>query len=302
MTTLPESGGPTWPDPSTVQPAESASCLAALTTEIATLQQHVAAKTAQVKEKNVITQALDRHRADQERTIQDLTNQVIHLNRDLSAIYGAKTGWWFSLCYSLPGRMRRLMSFRPRLLALPVKLRMFKRAVCLYLANHWINQIPSFRVRHWYYRHVLHYSIGRDSSIHMGTFVTGDSITIGDNVVINRNCYLDGRIGLEIWNNVNVSPEVYIISMEHDPDSPTFATRGGPVVIEDNVWVGARAIITPGVTLGEGAVIGAGAVVVHSVAPYRIAVGVPAREIRHRCRSLNYRSRYFPWFDTDIQR
>jgi acetyltransferase-like isoleucine patch superfamily enzyme len=302
MTSLPKPDGPAQPDLSTAEPAESASRLAALTTEIAELQQSVAAKTTQVKEKSVIAQALNKHKADREQTVQDLTSQVVHLNRDLSVIYGAKSGWWFKLCYGLSGRMRRLLSLRPRRPVLPAKLRRFKRAVYLYLGNHWINQIPSFRVRHWYYRHVLHYSIGRESSIHMGTFVTGDLISIGDNVVINRHCYLDGRVGLEIRNNVNISPEVYIVSMEHDPDSPTFATRGGLVVIEDNVWVGARAMITPGVTLGEGAVIGAGAVVVRSVAPYRIAVGVPAREIRDRCRCLIYRSRYFPWFDTDVQR
>ena len=183
-----------------------------------------------------------------------------------------------------------------------MRLSAFLRGMRFYLANHVIAEIPSFRVRHWYYRRVLHYRIGRDSSIHMGTFVTGDSISIGDNVVINRRCYLDGRLGLEIGDNVSISPEVYIISMEHDVDSPTFATKGGKVVIEDNVWVGARAIILPGVTLGEGSVVGAGAVVSRSVAPYRVAVGVPAREIRDRNRGLRYRCRYLPWFDSDVQR
>ena len=171
-----------------------------------------------------------------------------------------------------------------------------------YLANHLINQIPSFRIRHWYYRHILRYKIGRDSSIHMGTFVTGHFITIGDNVVVNRNCYLDGRIGIEIKNNVSISPEVYIVSLEHDPDSSAFTTRGGQVVIEDYVWVGVRAILTPGVVLGEGVVVGAGAVVSKSINPYRIAVGVPAREIRDRSRNLEYKCCYFPWFDSDVQR
>ena len=178
----------------------------------------------------------------------------------------------------------------------------FQIALKWYLANHLINRIPSFRIRHWYYRRVLGYRIGLDSSIHMGTFVTGYFITLGDNVVVNRNCYLDGRIGIEVKNNVSISPEVYIVSMEHDPDSPVFATRGAKVVIEDNVWIGVRAIIGPGVTLGEGAVVGAGAVVTKSINPYRVAVGVPAREIRDRNRNLNYKCRYFPWFDTDVQR
>jgi acetyltransferase-like isoleucine patch superfamily enzyme len=182
------------------------------------------------------------------------------------------------------------------------KIKTFVAGVKFYIANHLVNAIPSFRARHWYYRHVLHYKIGRDSSIHMGVFVTGDFISIGDNVVINRRCYLDGRIGLEVRNNVSISPEVYIVSMEHDPDSPVFATRGAPVVIEDHAWVGARAIISPGVTIGEGAVVGAGALVRRTISPYRIAVGVPAREIRDRNRTIEYRCVYFPWFDTDVQR
>ena len=117
------------------------------------------------------------------------------------------------------------------------KRKRFWSALKLYLASHVIAHVPSFRVRHWYYRHVLGYAIGRDSSIHMDVFVTGDVITLGDNVVINRRCYLDGRVGIDIRNNVSISPEVYIVSLEHDPDSPAFATRGATVVIEDHVLI-----------------------------------------------------------------
>lgn len=182
------------------------------------------------------------------------------------------------------------------------KFQSFLSGLKFYMANHLIGHIPSFRVRHWYYRRALHYRLGRESSIHMETFVTGDFVSIGDNVVINRRCYLDGRIGIEIGNNVSISPEAYLVSMEHDPDDPAFATRGGKIIIADNVWIGARAIISPGVTIGEGAVIGAGSIVTKNINPYRIAVGVPAREIKDRNRDLHYKCVYFPWFDTDIQR
>jgi len=148
----------------------------------------------------------------------------------------------------------------------------------------------------------MKYKIGNDSSIHMGTFVTGSFITIGDNVVINRSVYLDGRIGITCKNNISISPEVYILSLEHDPNDPMFATRGGEVVIEDNVWVGARAIILPGIHLGEGSVIGAGAVVTHDVEPYKIVAGNPARPIGDRSKKIEYRASYFPWFDSDVQR
>jgi acetyltransferase-like isoleucine patch superfamily enzyme len=182
------------------------------------------------------------------------------------------------------------------------KMGSFLSGLKFYIANHWVTNLPSFRLRHWYYRHVMHYPIGRDSSIHMGTFVTGDFIEIGDNVVINRRVYLDGRIGIKIMNNVSISPEVYIVSMEHDPNHPMFATRGGVVTIDNHVWIGARAIILPGIHTGEGAVVAAAAVVTKDVQPYQIVAGNPARVIGERSRQIDYRCVYFPWFDTDVQR
>jgi len=182
------------------------------------------------------------------------------------------------------------------------KCRSFLRGLKFYIATNWVANWPSFRLRHWYYKSILHYPIGKDSSLHMGLFVTGQNIEIGDNVVINRRTYLDGRIGIKIKNNVSISPEVYILSLEHDPNDPMFATRGGVVTIEDNVWIGSRAMILPGVCIGEGAVIAAAAVVTKNVEPYQIVAGVPARPIGNRPRQINYRCIYFPWFDTDIQR
>ena len=178
----------------------------------------------------------------------------------------------------------------------------FLRGCKFYIATHWVANLPSFRLRHWYYRHIMHYSIGSESSLHMGLFITGQNIEIGNNVVVNRKVYLDGRIGITIKNNISISPEVYIVSMEHDPNDPMFATRGGVVTIDDNVWIGARAMILPGVHIGEGAVVAASAVVTKDVEPYQIVAGVPARPIGNRSRRVDYRCTYFPWFDTDIQR
>jgi len=182
------------------------------------------------------------------------------------------------------------------------KITSFFRGLKYYIATYWVAHWPSFRLRHWYYRRVMGYPIGRDSSLHMGLFVTGRNIEIGNNVVINRRVYLDGRIGIKIGNNISISPEVYILSMEHDPNDPMFATRGGVVVIDDNVWIGARAMILPNVHVGEGAVVAAGAVVTKDVDPYQIVGGVPARLIGNRSRQIDYHCVYFPWFDSDIQR
>ncbi|MDD5706907.1 MAG: acyltransferase [Kiritimatiellae bacterium] len=177
----------------------------------------------------------------------------------------------------------------------------FIRAAEFAFANHVVARIPSFCLRHAYYRHVLRYAVGEHACIHMGCFFTGNAVSIGSNTVINRRCYIDGRMGVSIGDNCSISPEVYILSMDHDPQSPDFATRGGQTAIGHNVWIGARAIVRAGVAIGDGAVIGAGAVVTRDVAPWRIAVGNPAREIKDRNRDVRYRCSYRTWFDTDVQ-
>jgi acetyltransferase-like isoleucine patch superfamily enzyme len=178
----------------------------------------------------------------------------------------------------------------------------FMRGIKFYAATTWVANFPSFRVRHWFYRRIMHYSLGSDSSIHMGVFVTGYNIHIGNNVVVNRRVYLDGRIGIRIHDNVSISPEVYIMSLSHDPNDPSFALRGSEVIIEEDVWIGARAMIMPGVRVGKGAVVAAGAVVTKNVEPYQIVAGVPARLTGERLHPLVYKLKYLPWFDTDIQR
>ncbi|WP_175871412.1 acyltransferase [Burkholderia sp. BCC0397] len=177
----------------------------------------------------------------------------------------------------------------------------FKPAVCFYLGNHLFMNYMPYRIRHWFLGRFCQVRIGRDSSIAMGCFVTGYHISIGDNTVVNRYTYLDGRVPLTIGNNVNISHYTLIQTLTHDPQNPDFVCLCKPVVIEDHVWIGARAIISPGVRVGEGAVVGAGSVVTRDVEPYTIVAGNPARFIKERTRDLRYRSRYFPFFDTDIQ-
>lgn len=123
---------------------------------------------------------------------------------------------------------------------------------------------------------------------------------IGDHCVINRGVYLDCRTGIEIGDNVNISFNVVILTLSHDPDSPDFSIIAGPVKIENDVWIGAGAIILPGVTLARGTVIGAGAVVSKSTNPFDILVGNPARFIRKRNSELRYKTSFHPLYDGDI--
>uniref|UniRef100_Q3AQI9 Acetyltransferase (Isoleucine patch superfamily)-like protein n=1 Tax=Chlorobium chlorochromatii (strain CaD3) TaxID=340177 RepID=Q3AQI9_CHLCH len=174
-------------------------------------------------------------------------------------------------------------------------------ALCYWLGNHFFMNWTPYPVRHWFLRKYCNVKIGKDSSICMGCFITGQKIEIGLNTVINRFTYLDGRVALRIGNNVNISHYTLIQTLTHDPQSSNFTCQEKPVTIGDNVWIGARAIICPGVAIGEGAVIAAGAVVIKDVPPYTIVGGNPARYIKTRTNDLHYKTRYFPLLDTDIQ-
>ena len=174
-------------------------------------------------------------------------------------------------------------------------------ATAYFIANHVMMKIAPYFARHSYLRRVLKYSIGPDSSFCYGVFVTGPGISVGSNSVINRFCYLDGRGGLTIGNNVNISHYVLIQTLTHDYDSPVFQAYKDPVVVCDDVWVGARATILPGVTLGQGCVIGAGSVVTKNVPPFAVVVGSPARQVSTRSKDIKFKTRYRPFLSGDIQ-
>jgi acetyltransferase-like isoleucine patch superfamily enzyme len=177
----------------------------------------------------------------------------------------------------------------------------FLNALRFYLGNHLFMNFSPFFIRHYYLKKICKIKIGSDSSINMGCFITGSNIEIGCNTVINRNTYLDGRVGIKIGDNVNISHYTLIQTLTHDPRNSDFICISGHVVINNHAWIGARAIILPGVTIGEGAVIGAGSVVTKNVDPYTIVAGNPAKYIGDRNVEIRYKSRYFPFFDTDIQ-
>lgn len=113
-------------------------------------------------------------------------------------------------------------------------------------------------------------------------------LRIGSNTIIGHNALLDARKELTIGNNVNISNEVMIWTLHHDYNDPDFSNAGAPVVIEDYVWLCSRAIILPGVTIGKGAVVAAGAVVTRNVLPYTVVGGVPAKPIGTRNQNLKY--------------
>jgi acetyltransferase-like isoleucine patch superfamily enzyme len=113
-------------------------------------------------------------------------------------------------------------------------------------------------------------------------------LSIGANTTIGHGAVLDARAGLTIGSCVNFSSEVMVWTSQHDYRCQDFSVIRKSVVIEDYAWLGPRTIVLPGVTIGEGAVVGAGAVVTKNVSPYTVVGGVPAKVIASRPKELRY--------------
>jgi acetyltransferase-like isoleucine patch superfamily enzyme len=121
-----------------------------------------------------------------------------------------------------------------------------------------------------------------------GVFIRPEEITIGSNVFISNNFHISAR-NLKIGNNIMIGPNVVIECDNHLYDivgKTMFQNRDlrnvKGVTIEDDVWIGANVIILPGVTVGEGSIVGAGSVVSKNVPSYSICVGNPCRKIKNR--------------------
>lgn len=113
-------------------------------------------------------------------------------------------------------------------------------------------------------------------------------LKISDNTFIGRiTLHLHDRV--DIGRNVVINDGVILFTASHEVDSETFRTTTAPIVIHDYAWIASGAILLPGVEIGSGAVIGAGAVVTEDVPDYKIAVGNPARVLdRGRTPNLKY--------------
>lgn len=110
----------------------------------------------------------------------------------------------------------------------------------------------------------------------------GLNTTIGANVFINQGCHFMDMGGITIGDDVMIGPKVNLVSSGH-PVSPAERRNGivaKPITIGNNVWIGAAATILPGVTIGDNAVVAAGAVVSRDVPANTLAAGVPARVLK----------------------
>lgn len=129
-------------------------------------------------------------------------------------------------------------------------------------------------------------SLGHGNEIDGHLYIgDGSDVHIGSRCQINSGCRLNRVV---ISDNVMIGPEVIVLGKLHRTsrlDIPMIDQGDysrAPTVIADDVWIGARAIVMPGISIGSGAIVGAGAVVTHDVAPRTVVGGVPAKVIGER--------------------
>ncbi|WP_455615003.1 sugar O-acetyltransferase [Eisenbergiella sp.] len=104
-------------------------------------------------------------------------------------------------------------------------------------------------------------------------------MAIGESVFANHGLTCMSAGGITLEDGVMLGPNVTLLTVNHDfEDLQIISCK--PVVIKKGAWVGANSVILPGITIGEGAVIGSGSVVTHDVAPNAVAAGNPARVIK----------------------
>lgn len=120
--------------------------------------------------------------------------------------------------------------------------------------------------------------------------VIGDAELNGSpaNLVVGNECFIGSHVHLalhekiNLGNNVVVNDGCVLLTASHDVNCPNWSHVKAPIVIEDYAWIATNSMILPGVTIGKGAVVGAGSVVTKSVPPYQVVAGNPARMVKER--------------------
>lgn len=174
-------------------------------------------------------------------------------------------------------------------------MRKFKKYICLllyyFIARHLPSSDAPYSFGAKYIRKVICKNIFKklDKGVnieHGAFFASGQEIQIGENSALGINCRVSGP--LTIGKDVMMGPDVIVYTQNHSfnkIDVPMIKqgnTEKEEVIIEDDVWIGARTIILPGIKIGRGSIIGAGSIVTKDVEPYTIVAGNPAKIIRRR--------------------
>lgn len=151
-----------------------------------------------------------------------------------------------------------------------------------------INKIPSRHLRKWFYR-LLGAKIGKNTVIcRRADILFPKGLHLANNIAVGWFVDLDARGGIFINHDTNISSHTKFITGSHDVDDPEYTASFKPINIGHHCWIGTGAIVLQGVTIGDGAVVAAGAVVTKDIPAYEIWGGVPAKFIRKRNDDLRY--------------
>ena len=107
-------------------------------------------------------------------------------------------------------------------------------------------------------------------------------LTLGDYVWLGENCWIDNLDNITIGNNVCISQGALLITGNHDYTKVDFPYRNAPIVVEDGAWVGAEAVVAPGVTIASHSILSLGTVITKDTEPYGIYQGNPGVKVRDR--------------------
>ena len=164
-----------------------------------------------------------------------------------------------------------------------------RRPMGEYYTPWWIDAISphGHQLRYQFWKNLIG-ELGSVAVFHRHTkIIAPENVRIGDHTSIAPDVILDGRSGLSIGRFSMIGFESIVLTLSHNCSSTTIpmieqGMVGAPVAIGDDVWIGARVIILPGISVGDHAIVGAGSVVTKDVKEFDIVGGAPARVIRSR--------------------
>lgn len=145
--------------------------------------------------------------------------------------------------------------------------------------------------------------VSNDGELHLGQGCTlisqihkvslgvyeGATLRLGHNVVINNGTIISARVGITIGEGTGIGYHCLLMDSDHHPIAPGLPINEGPIVIGKHVWLASKVTVLQGVTIGDFAVVAAGAVVTQDVPPYAVVGGVPARVLRYIDRDITWR-------------
>lgn len=152
----------------------------------------------------------------------------------------------------------------------------------MWITNVFVTNFPSVHLRIWFLK-LMGMKMRGDVKLYAGVHIRAPkNIIIDSGVSIGPKVLLDGREGLTIGKSAVIAYEAVIWTLNHDYNDLSFCGKGAPVKIGAYSWICSRAIILPGISIGEGAIVASGAIVTHDVEPYTVVAGIPAKVIGKR--------------------